>query len=116
MELPGWQQWGGLGIKMQFYEWGQSVRAVRMVLLGLSKQYPEVKVITGKQMPNAAGLCLAAISKQVKICYKRNSPCAGIDTKIFANRNKKVKIDCPNVTFRKHLVQISYLSQSHWLP
>lgn len=42
-------------------------------------------------MPNAAVLCIAAISKQVKTHYKRGSPCAYIDPQTFANRKNLMK-------------------------
>ena len=56
-----------------------------MAFIRITK-YPEVKVFIGNQVPNAAVLCIAAISKQVKTHYKRDSPCAYIDTQIFAKK------------------------------
>lgn len=39
-----------MDFETHFYEWGQSVRAVRKAFLRITKGYPEVKVFIGNQM------------------------------------------------------------------
>lgn len=134
MELPAWQWWGGLGIKMQFDEWGQSARAVRLVLFGLSKWYPEVKVFIGSQVPNAAGLCLAAISKQVKeeSLQRKFTLCRHRHENICKQKSNKAKYSvlmsllksiqyrsptCPSPTGYPHpWIFTSIWSHSKWCP
>lgn len=86
---------------MHFYKWGQSELSGQLSL-GLPDQYPEVKVFVGNQMPNAAVLCIAAISKEVKTHYRRDSPCTDRHTNICKQKNPPER-HCPNDTFGKHL-------------